>query len=126
MVLSASLFAAIGAYWLLNDHPELRNEQIIEHILLPTIMAGILSIPLNVINIGVEWWVVFGLGCILIIFTLISEYYSIDPKNSLYTLAKIIIKLIKDEKLLEEMSRNIEKKAAELSWDFIGLMVHFI
>ncbi len=50
-----------------------------------------MSIPLNVISIGPAWWVVFALVSILIIFTLVAEYYSIDPEHSLFALSKIIL-----------------------------------
>ncbi|NMC47587.1 MAG: hypothetical protein GYA52_12250 [Chloroflexi bacterium] len=91
LVLSAALFAAIGTYWLLYDHPNLNKGQIFIHLILPTLTAGAMSIPLNVISIGVAWWVVFAFGSILIILTLIAEYYSIDPHSSLFALARIIL-----------------------------------
>jgi len=91
LVLSAALFASIGTYWLLYDHPNLDKKQISIHLILPTLTAGAMSIPLNVISIGVAWWVVFAFGSILIILTLIAEYYSIDPHSSLFALSKIIL-----------------------------------
>jgi len=91
LVLSAALFASIGTYWLLYDHPNLNHKQIFIHLILPTLTAGALSIPLNVISIGIAWWVVFAFGFVLIILTLIAEYYSIDPHSSLYALSMIIL-----------------------------------
>ncbi|HAF61385.1 MAG TPA: hypothetical protein DCK95_03555 [Anaerolineaceae bacterium] len=91
MVLSASLFAAIGTYWLLYDHPMIQRKKIALHLILPTVIAGALSIPLNVIEIGLAWWVMFGVGSFLIIFTLIAEYYSVDPDTSLFALARIFL-----------------------------------
>jgi len=91
MVLSAALFAAIGTYWLLYDHPKIQRNKIILHLILPTVIAGVLSIPLNVIEIGSAWWILFGVGSLLIIFTLIAEYYSVDPEVSLFALARIFL-----------------------------------
>jgi len=91
MVLSAASFAAIGTYWLLYDHPMLDKSHNLIHLILPTLVAGAMSIPLNVITIGLAWWVVFAFGSILIILTLIAEYYSIDPHSSLFALSKIIL-----------------------------------
>jgi hypothetical protein len=91
MVLSASSFAAIGTYWLIYDHPNMKRSDTLIHLILPTLAAGAMSIPLNVISIGPAWWVVFALVSILIIFTLVAEYYSIDPEHSLFALSKIIL-----------------------------------
>jgi len=91
MVISAAAFAAIGTYWLLFDHPLINKSNSIIHLILPTLIAGVMSIPLNVINIGPAWWAVFALESILIILTLIAEYYSIDPNHSLFALSKIIL-----------------------------------
>lgn len=91
MVLSASAFGAIGSYWLLYDHPLINRTNILIHLILPTLIAGVMSIPLNVIAIGPAWWIVFALESILIIFTIVAEFYSIDPHNSLFELSKIIL-----------------------------------
>ncbi len=91
MVLSASAFAAVGTYWLLHDHPLVNRTNSFIHLILPTLVAGAMSLPLNVITIGPAWWIVFALESILIIFTLIAEYYSMDPENSLFALSKIIL-----------------------------------
>ncbi|NMB60784.1 MAG: hypothetical protein GYA18_00415 [Chloroflexi bacterium] len=91
LVLSAALFAAIGTYWLLYDHPNLNKQATFIHLVLPTLTAGAMSIPLNVISIGIAWWVMFAFGSILIILTLIAEYYSINPHSSLFAMARIIL-----------------------------------
>ncbi|MGV8025443.1 MAG: hypothetical protein AB2L18_02670 [Anaerolineaceae bacterium] len=91
MVLSASAFAAVGTYWLLHDHPLVDRSNVFIHLLLPTLIAGAMSIPLNVITIGPAWWAVFALESVLIIFILIAEYYSVDLENSLFALSKIIL-----------------------------------
>ena len=91
MVLSASAFGAVGSYWLLYDHPLINRTNLLIHLILPTLISGVMSIPLNVIAIGPAWWIVFALESILIIFTVIAEFYSIDPQNSLFELSKIIL-----------------------------------
>ena len=91
MVLSASAFGAVGSYWLLYDHPLISRTNILIHLILPTLIAGVMSIPLNVITIGPAWWIVFALESALIIFTIIAEFYSVDPHNSLFALSKIIL-----------------------------------
>jgi hypothetical protein len=48
MVLSASSFAAIGTYWLIYDHPNMKRSDTLIHLILPTLAAGAMSIPLNV------------------------------------------------------------------------------
>lgn len=91
MVLSAAFFAAVGTYWLLYDHPTIQRNTIVLHLILPTVIAGVISIPLNVIELGTAWWIMFAVGSMLIIFTLIAEYYSVDPDVSLFALARIFL-----------------------------------
>lgn len=91
MVLSAAFFAAVGTYWLLYDHPIIQRNTIVLHMILPTVIAGVISIPLNVIELGSTWWIMFAVGSLLIILTLIAEYYSVDPEVSLFALARIFL-----------------------------------
>ncbi len=91
MVITAALFAAVGTYWLIFDHPLIKKSDLFMHLILPTFTAGVMSIPLNEIQIGIAWWIVFTLESLIIIFTFIAEFYSIDQENSLYALSLIII-----------------------------------
>ncbi len=54
-VLVAAL-AGVGADWLLRSHPHLEKGSTIPHILLPTMTAWVIGIPLNTSGFGVSWW----------------------------------------------------------------------
>jgi hypothetical protein len=88
-VLVAAL-AAAGSQWLLSDHPALTDRQSIsQHLILPTLTAWIIGIPLNNLAGSLAWWIAFGLGGFLLVLVLIGEYAVVDASNIRYPIAVI-------------------------------------
>jgi hypothetical protein len=79
-----ALLAAVGAVWLLGDHPALEGTRLdwrisIQHWILPALTAWVISVPLRYLTGGLGWWVVFALGSILLILVFMAEYSVVDP-----------------------------------------------
>lgn len=87
MSLIAGAIAATGADWMLRDHPLISTHATMPHLILPAISAGALGFPLGLLEISIEWWIIMGLGSLLIILIMIAEYISLDSKDSRYPLA---------------------------------------
>ncbi|HEY59824.1 MAG TPA: hypothetical protein G4N92_03930 [Anaerolineae bacterium] len=77
----AAVLAAAGTNWLLQDHPALGSKTTLPYLITPTLTAWVLGIPLSIINVSLEWWVVFGLGGIFTLTVLIAEYIVVDPSD---------------------------------------------
>ncbi len=73
---------AAGTAWLLQDHPALQRVGLLEHILLPSLTAWAISLPLFQTPLSLQWWVVFALGGVLIILVLMAEYLVVDPQDA--------------------------------------------
>jgi hypothetical protein len=80
VVLIASALTASGTDWLLRDHPALKGRTT-EHILLPALTAWVIGILLFYLPSGIAWWVVFGIGGIVLILVLVAEYIVVDPED---------------------------------------------
>ncbi len=76
-VLVAAL-AGIGSDWLLRSHPHLELRSTIPHILLPTMTAWVIGVPLSTLRFGISWWLLFALGGVLLILVFIAEYITVD------------------------------------------------
>ena len=72
---------AIGAHWLLREHPAVEKKRLLEHLFLPALTALVIGQPLSQIPFSPLWWVGFGLGGLLLILVLIAEYIVIDPDD---------------------------------------------
>lgn len=73
---------AAGTAWLLQDHPALRRRGLPEHILLPSLTAWVISLPLFQTPLSLQWWIGFALGGLGIILVLMAEYLVIDPQEA--------------------------------------------
>ncbi len=76
-VLVAAL-AGVGADWLLRSHPHLEKSSTIPHILLPTMTAWVIGVPLNTLEFGVSWWALYAIGGVLLVLVFIAEYITVD------------------------------------------------
>ncbi len=85
-LLTAALTAA-GMEWLLRTHPSLQPKETREHWLLPTLMVLALGIVLNSLPEGVNWWLGFGLGALLLVLVFVAEYIVVDHTDINYSLA---------------------------------------
>ncbi len=84
--LAAALTAA-GMEWLLRTHPSLQPGETREHWLLPTLTVLALGVVLNSLPGGVNWWLGFGLGALLLVLVFIAEYIVVDHTDLHYPLA---------------------------------------
>lgn len=80
--------AAIGTIWLVQSHPHLESSPL-RHAFLPALTAWGLSIPLSNLDVGLQWWAVFGLGGILLILVFVAEYIAVDFSDIRHVLATI-------------------------------------
>ncbi len=76
-VLVAAL-AGVGSDWLLRSHPHLEKSSTIPHILLPTMTAWVIGIPLSTLGFGVSWWALYAIGGVLLVMVFIAEYITVD------------------------------------------------
>lgn len=84
-----AVLAASGTDWLLSNHPEITRNNRLYHWLLPGLTAIVIGVPLDTMQPGTTWWILFGLGGILFSAVLTSEYISVDPTDERYSLAMI-------------------------------------
>lgn len=74
--------AAAGTDWLLHDHPHLGSQRTFSHWMIPALTAWVIGVPLSSLKVGIQWWMVFGLGGLLLVLVLVSEYIAVDPSDS--------------------------------------------
>lgn len=82
-----AILAAAGADWLIAGHPHNPAASRWHHWLVPSFTAAAIGIPLGSIEVSPAWWIVFGLGGILLIGVLAAEYISVDPLDIRYSFA---------------------------------------
>ena len=92
-LLTAGL-AAAGTDWLIRDHPHLTRQPIFPHYLLPALTAWAIGIPLGLIEVSPQWWVVFGLGSLLMLVVLVSEYINVDANDLRYAPSLMILSAV--------------------------------
>jgi hypothetical protein len=76
-ILVAAL-AGVGSDWLLRSHPHLEARSTIPHILLPTMTAWVIGVPLSTLDFDVSWWVLYAMGGVLLVMVFIAEYIAVD------------------------------------------------
>jgi len=74
--------AAAGTSWLLRDHPHLGRQSSFQHWMIPALTAWVIGVPLSSLEVGLQWWVVFALGGLLLVAVLVSEYITVDPYDT--------------------------------------------
>ena len=90
----AAALSASGADWMLRDHPLISTHSTLPHLILPAIAAGSLGFPLGLLEVSAEWWIIMGLGTLLIISIMVSEYISLDKNDSRYPLALMVLSAV--------------------------------
>lgn len=94
MSLIAAGLAAAGTDWMLRDHPGFEQRASLPHLILPASAAGALGFPLGLLEASAEWWIIMGLGSLLIVMILFAEFISIDEKDSRYPLALMVLSAV--------------------------------
>jgi hypothetical protein len=84
-----ALLAAVGTDWLLQNHPNLGSKNTLSHGFLPAMTAWAIGVPISSLNIGVEWWIVFTLGGVLLFLVFLSEYIVVDFSDVRHALASM-------------------------------------
>lgn len=80
-IISAGL-AASGTDWLLRGHPRLGRSSTFQHWLIPALTAWVIGVPLNSLEVGLQWWAVLAFGGALLVMVLVSEYIAVDPGDT--------------------------------------------
>jgi hypothetical protein len=89
--LITGVMAAAGMDWILFDHPHRKDENHFTHLILPALTAGAIGFPLGLLKPGAEWWIILGLGSLLVVLVMLSEYISIEPNDIRYPLALMVL-----------------------------------
>lgn len=79
--------AASGVDMLLREHPAMGGKPKIEHFFLPALTAWTLGIPLNRLEIGLQWMISFIVGGAILMLVLVAEYIVVDPEDERYPMA---------------------------------------
>lgn len=94
MSVIAGAIAASGADWMLRDHPLIGSRSTFPNLILPAVTAGALGFPLGLLEISAEWWIIMGMGSLLIIMIMVAEYISLDKEDSRYPLALMVLSAV--------------------------------
>ncbi len=92
-LVSAGL-AATGMNWLLQTHPVWRKEETgatLEHLLLPTLTALIVSLALGTLPSPGLWWLGFAVGGLLMVLVFVAEYIVTDIHDARYPVASVML-----------------------------------
>jgi len=92
--LITAALAAAGTDWMLRDHPNFRNSAPVSHMILPALIAGAIGIPLGFMAVSPAWWIILGLGSLLVLIVLAGEYISLDRDNTYYPIALIMLSAV--------------------------------
>jgi hypothetical protein len=91
-VLTASL-AAAGVAWLIQSNPHRKQYKYrwsyIRHWIVPVFTTLVISVTLNTLDSGIFWWVMFGVGSLLLMAVFIAEYNVSVADNIHHPLAMI-------------------------------------
>lgn len=89
-----AIMAAAGSEWIISGHPQIEKETHWHHWILPAFTAIVIGVPLNELPVSAPWWIVFGLGALLLVGILIAEYVSVDPEDPLFQFAAMAINVV--------------------------------
>lgn len=89
--LITAAIAGVGMDWMLRERGDMTFREILPHLILPTLTAGSIGIPLGIIAISLDWWVILSLGSLLVLLTLMGEYISIDQQHPYFPIAIMLL-----------------------------------
>ncbi len=92
--LLTAAMAASGMDWLLRDHPQIKEKSTLPHLFLPALTAAAIGFPLGLIEISPSWWVIMGLGSMLVVLIFVAEYISMDENDIRYPLALMVLSAV--------------------------------
>lgn len=83
ITLFTAVLAAVGMDWLIQSHPgKERRHSFLEnsrHWMIPIFTTLVIGVVLNSFAGGPYWWVIYGLGSIILIAVFIAEYNVVSP-----------------------------------------------
>ncbi len=92
-ILLTAILAAAGMEWLIQSHPDRPNDTnhwfSIRHWILPVLTTLVIGVALNNFKGGVFWWVIFGLGSLLLMAVFIAEYNVVNVGGIRHPMAAI-------------------------------------
>ena len=80
---------AAGTNLLIREHPNRKDQNLIQHWLFPALTAWVIGVPLSQQDPGNLWWLGIGLGGGVLVLVLIAEYIVVDPDDIRYVPATI-------------------------------------
>jgi hypothetical protein len=87
------ILAAAGMDWLIQSHPKVDQHQSFlthsRHWVVPIFTTLVIGVVLNSFSGGPYWWVIYGLGSILLIAVLIAEFNVVTPEMNKHPLATV-------------------------------------
>jgi len=92
-IITAAL-AAAGTDWMLREHPNIGDNSTVPHLILPALTAGAIGIPLGFLTVSPTWWIILGLGSLLVLSVLVGEYISLDKKNQYFPIALMVLSAV--------------------------------
>jgi len=87
VALLVAALTASGADWLLRDHPMLGKKSSLQHWLVPALTALVIGVPLSRFTFGLQWFISFVIGGVLLMLVLVAEYIVVDPGDARHALA---------------------------------------
>lgn len=78
IILLSALLAGLGSDWLIQKHPNLKNQRTVQYWIIPALTAWALGVVLNTLRLSTQWWIIFGLGMVLLLIVYVSEYIIVD------------------------------------------------
>lgn len=84
-----AFLAAFGIDWLIQTHPQKGTNTVLKHGIVPALTAWLIGVPLAFIDVGLEWWMVVGLGGILLAFIFLAEYLVVDSESGFHLPASL-------------------------------------
>lgn len=94
IALVVAVLAAAGVDWLIAGHPHPSEKKRWQHWLVPSFTAVAIGIPLGSIEVSPAWWVVFGLGGLLLTGVFVAEYISVDAEDMRYSFAVMALTVV--------------------------------
>jgi len=92
--LITAALAAAGTDWMLREHPNRGDYSTIPHLILPALTAGAIGIPLGFLTVSPTWWIILGLGSILVLVVLVGEYVSINKHSQYFPIALMVLSAV--------------------------------
>lgn len=89
-----AVLAAAGCTWINSAHPSLGGQRKWYHWIIPSFTALVIGVPLNTVTVSPAWWMIFGMGGVLLLGVFIAEYISVDPNDHNYSLASITLTVV--------------------------------